>query len=156
DGVRASYERAEQDEQYTALAASLPMAAAAVTAVGASERAAGQDRDPVRALGATLLGVADRAADATSLLDEGDYAAATTAAGDVTSRSDKALLVGLALPVLLLLLVAGAVFWGRRVRAAAARRRAEQEATLAALASSLGTAGTVGTHQAVPASDERG
>jgi hypothetical protein len=158
DGVRASYERAEQDEQYTALAASLPKAAAAVTAVGASQRSAGQDRDPVSALGATLLGVADRAADATALLDEGDYAAATTAAGDVTSRADKAMLVGLALPVLLLLLVAGALFWVRRARAAGARRRAEQEATLALLAGTTGTAGTTGhvaADEPVPASDER-
>ena len=54
--MRDSYERAEQDEQYTALAAALPKAAAAVTAVGAAEKAAAQDRDPVSALGATLLG----------------------------------------------------------------------------------------------------
>ena len=36
DAVRASYESAEQDEQYTALATALPKAAAAVTAVGAA------------------------------------------------------------------------------------------------------------------------
>ncbi len=56
DAVRAGYERAEHDEQYTALATTLPKAAAAVTAVGAAERAAGQDRDPVSALGATAAG----------------------------------------------------------------------------------------------------
>ena len=129
DAVRASYERAEQDEQYTALATTLPKAAAAVTAVGAAEQAAAQDRDPVSALGAALLGVADRAAEASALLDDGEYAAATTAADEVTSRSDKALLVGLALPVLLLLLVAGAVLWvapvtGRRAGATGPQREA--------------------------------
>jgi hypothetical protein len=134
DAARTSYEKAAQDEQYTALATSLPKAAAAVTAVGAAEQASVQDRDPVSSLGATLLGVSDRAAQASALLDDGDYAAATTAAGDVSSRSDKALLVGLVLPVLLLLLVAGAVLWVRRFLAARERQRAEQEATLAALA----------------------
>ena len=115
--ARRSYERAEQDEQYTALATTLPKAAAAVTAVGAAEQAAGQDRDPVSALGATVLGVDDRAAEASALLDDGEYAAATTVADDATSRSDKALLVGLALPVLLLLLVAGLALVGvRRLR----------------------------------------
>ena len=128
DAARVSYERAEQDEQYAALAASLPQAAVAVTAVGAAEQAAGQDRDPVSALGATLLGVPDRAAAAAALLDDGSYAAATTAADDVTSRADKALLVGLVLPVLLLLLVAGVVLWVRRFLAARSRHRAEQEA----------------------------
>ena len=52
----------------------------------------------------------------------------------MTNRSDKALLVGLVLPVLLLLLVAGAVLWGRRFVAASGRHRAERETTLAALA----------------------
>ena len=132
--VRESYEKAEHDEQYTALAASLPAAAAAVTAVGAAERASAQDRDPLSALGATLLGVDDRAADRGALLDEGQYAEATQAAADATSRSDKAMLVGLALPLLLLLLVAGAALWGRAFVRASARQRADDEATLAALA----------------------
>ena len=67
------------------------------------------------ALGATLLGVDDRAPTPSALLDEGEYAAATQAADEVTSRSDKALLVGLALPLFLLLLIAGAALWARRV-----------------------------------------
>ena len=46
DAVRASYERAEQDEQYTALAASLPKAAAAVTAVGAARAGRGAGPRP--------------------------------------------------------------------------------------------------------------
>ncbi|HET7821150.1 MAG TPA: hypothetical protein VFL10_06455 [Ornithinibacter sp.] len=128
DAVRAGYERAEQDEQYTALATTLPKAAVAVTAVGAAERAAGRDRDPVSALGATLLGVDDRAAEASALLDDGQYAAATTAADDATSRSDKALPVGLALPILLLLLVAGLVLWVRRAMTGHGRHGSEPEA----------------------------
>ena len=128
DAVRAGYERAEQDEQYTALATTLPKAAAAVTAVGAAEQAAGQDRDPVSALGATLLGVDDRAAEASALLDDGQYAAATTVADDATSRSEKALLVGLALPMLLVLLVAGLVLWVRRSMARRGRHGAQSQA----------------------------
>jgi hypothetical protein len=126
--VRAGYERAEQNEQYTALATTLPKAAAAVTAVGAAEQAAGQDRNPVSALGATLLGVDDRAVEASALLDDGQYAAATTVADDATSRSEKALLVGLALPILLVLLVAGLVLWVRRSMARRGRHGAEPEA----------------------------
>ena len=166
DVVRASYERAEQDEQYSALAASLPKAATAVTAVGAAEEAAAQDRDPVSALGAALLGVRDKAADASALLDEGDYAAATSEADEVTSRSDQALLVGLALPVLLLLLLAGAALWARRVMAATGRHRAERNATLAALAATHPIAEPIPADPTIPpapttvapvtASDDRG
>ena len=129
--VRESYEKAEHDEQYTALAASLPAAAAAVTAVGAAEKASAKDRDPLSALGATLLGVDDRASTAVALLDEGKYAEATQAADEATSRSDKAMLVGLALPLLLLLLVAGAALWSRAFVRARARQRADDEAAAA-------------------------
>jgi hypothetical protein len=131
--VRQSYEKAEHDEQYTALAASLPAAATAVTAVGAAEKASAQDRDPLSALGATLLGVDDRAATAGALLDEGKYAEATSAADDATGRSGKAMLVGLALPLLILLLVAGAALWSRAFVRARARQRADDEARLAVL-----------------------
>jgi hypothetical protein len=139
DAVRTSYERAGQDAQYTALATSLPQAAEAVTAVGAAERAAEQDRNPVSALGAGLLGVQDGADDAAALLAKGDLTAATSAADEVTSRADKALLVGLVLPVLLVLLLLALVLVGRRLLAARSRRRAaalaDHERELAALAS---------------------
>ena len=150
DAVRASYEGADQPEQYAALAASLPQAAAAVTAVGTAQRAAQHDRDPVSALGATLLGVDGRADEAATLLDQGQYAQASAAADDVTSRVDRALLVGLALPVLLLLLLAGGLLWGRRLRVGRARRRAEQQAARevavgeAAARPTLGSAGDLG------------
>lgn len=138
DAVRATYERAEQEEQYAALATALPKAATAVTAVGAAQRAAAEDRDPLSGLGASVLGVQDRAGEAVALLEDGQYVEATAAADDATSRSEKALLVGLALPVLVLLLVLGVVWWVRRFLAASARRRAaeqaEREAALAALA----------------------
>ena len=150
DAVRASYERAASDEQYSALATTLPQAASAITAVGAAQQAASQDRDPVSAVGALALGVRGHADEASALLDQGDYAQATSVAGEVSSRSDRALLVGLALPVLLLLLLAGAVLWWRRHRAARARRRAEQHAALSADELQR-TAG-----DPVPASDDRG
>ncbi|MFL6152807.1 MAG: hypothetical protein ACJ72B_10550 [Ornithinibacter sp.] len=133
DAVRASYERAASDVQYAALATTLPQAAAAITAVGDAQRTAARDRDPLSAVGATVLDVEGRADRARSLLDQGEYARATTAAGEVTSRSDRALLVGLALPVMLLLLLAGAVVWWRRRRAARARRRTEELERLAAV-----------------------
>ena len=105
--------------------------------MGAAERAAQQERDPVSALGATVLSVQDRADEAAAALVDGDVAAATTAAEDATSRADKALLVGLALPVLLLLvlLTVGLVVRGIRRSAAGARARAQaaQEAALAPL-----------------------
>ena len=105
--------------------------------MGAAERAAEQDRNPVSALGATVLGVQDRADEAVALLDDGDVAAATTAADDVTSRADKALLVGLALPVLLLLLLLAVVLVVRGIRRSAAgaraRAQADREAALAPL-----------------------
>jgi hypothetical protein len=132
--VRASYEKAEQPEQYTALATALPRAATAVTAVGAAQRAAEQDRDPFSALGATLLGVDDRAITATALVDDGDYAGATAVADDATSRSGKALLVGLTMPLVLLLLLAGTALWAVAFVRSRARARAEHEARLAALA----------------------
>ena len=83
-------------------------------------------------LGAAVLGVSDRADEASALLEDGEYAAATTVADDATSRSDKALLVGLALPVLLILLVAGLVLWVRRSLAGRGRHRTQQEATIVA------------------------
>ena len=134
DAVRASYESAASDEQYAALATTLPQAAAAITAVGAAQRAAAQDRDPLSAVGAAVLGVQGQADEATTLLDQGEYVRATSAAGEVSSRSDRALLVGLALLVLLLLLVAGVALWWRRHRAARARRRTEQDQSLVAVA----------------------
>ncbi len=132
DAVRASYERAASDEQYAALATTLPQAAAAIEAVGAAQRTAAQDRDPLSAVGAVALGVQARADEATALLDQGEYARATSAAGEVAGRADRALLVGLALPLLLLLLMAGAAFWWGRHRARRARRRAEQHGPVAA------------------------
>jgi uncharacterized iron-regulated membrane protein len=71
-------------------------------------------------------------------------------AKEVTNRSDRALLVGLALPVLVLLLLAGAVLWWRRHRAVRARRRTEQPVLFAADET------VANSGEPVPASDERG
>ena len=83
DAVRASYERAATDEQYTALATTLPQAAAAITAVAAAQRAAAQHRDPLSAVGAVALGVQGRADEASALLDQGEYAQASSTAAEV-------------------------------------------------------------------------
>lgn len=132
DVVRNSYEKAEQEEQYTALATSLPKAATAVTRVGAAEAVASADRDPLTELGSALLGVDARAVDAVGLLGAGKLDEASAAARDVTDRADKALLVGLAAPFVLFLalvaalLVARRVLTGRRRRAAARAAEAER------------------------------
>jgi hypothetical protein len=136
--VRESYEKAEQDEQYAALATSLPKAATAVTAVARAEDVADQDRDPVSALGAGILGVEGRADEAAALLDDGELDAATAAATAATSRADKALVVGAALPLVAILLLVGGLLLVRGVRAHKARQReadaVQREAALSALA----------------------
>ena len=141
--IRSSYEDAEQDEQYAALASSLPRAAEAVTVVAAAERAADRDRDPVSALGATLLGVDGRAGEAVASLDDGDLAAATSEAQDATSRADKALLVGLAVPLVALLLLVALGWWVRSfLRARERRQTAEEDTRRAALAALSLTGGS--------------
>ena len=138
--LRSSYEQAEHDEQYAALGTSLPKAASTVTAVGRAQAVTASDRDPVSGLGATILGVDDRAQEALDAFEDGRLDAASAAAEEATGRADKALLVGLGVPlVVVLLLVVGvlSVFWARR---RGARRRAalsaEREAALARLTSS--------------------
>ena len=128
ESVRESYENAEQGEQYAALATSLPRAAGAITAVGEALGDASQDRDPVSDLGATVLGVQDHADEAAALLDAGDLGAAVAAAGTASSRADQSLLVGLALPLLILLGLVGALFVTRQVVRTRAARRAAAEA----------------------------
>ena len=85
--VREAYEKAEQDEQYVALATALPKAAAAVPPVAQAERAAAEDLDPVSALGATVLGVEDRAVQAATALDDGRYDEARALAVEANDRS---------------------------------------------------------------------
>ncbi|MFQ6171031.1 hypothetical protein ACK8HX_05445 [Oryzobacter sp. R7] len=122
DVIRDAYEKAEQDEQYAALATSLPKAATAVTAVGEARRAARADRDPLSELGAAVLGVDGRAVEAVDLLGEGRLDEATAAAREVTDRADRSLLVGLAVPLCLFLLLAGGLLLARRVLAGRRRR----------------------------------
>ena len=124
DVVRASWEQAEQDEHYAALAGSLPRAATTVTAVGRARAVAAQDRDPVSELGASILGVDDRAEAALAHLQEGRLDAASEAASEATSRADKAVLVGLGLPVVLLLVLLLGLVAVRRVAARRGRDHA--------------------------------
>ncbi|WP_211675501.1 hypothetical protein [Ornithinibacter aureus] len=119
EAVRETYEKAEEDEQYAALASSLPEAARAISAVGAAVDDAATDRDPVSALGASVLGVQDSAAEAVALLEEGKLDAAVTAAETASGRADRSLLVGLAGPLLAALGLLGAVLVTRH----ALRRR---------------------------------
>lgn len=115
DAVRETYEKAEDDEQYEALASSLPTAARAISAVGAAVDDAATDRDPVSALGASVLGVRDSAAEAVALLEAGKLDTAVAAAETASGRADKSLLVGLAGPLLAALGLLGAVLVTRQV-----------------------------------------
>lgn len=146
--LRESYERAEQDEQYAALGTALPRAAAAVPLVALAEQAAGQDRDPVSTLGSTVLGVEERATRAATLLDDGSYDRAGVAAQEATDRADRALLVGLAIVLAVLLVVLGTGWLGWRLVAASARRRREAKARLEAERAEL-----LGPLQTAPAGD---
>lgn len=136
--VQQSYEAAEQDEQYAALARTLPKAATTVTAVARAEDVAAQDRDPLSALGAGVLGVEDRAEEALSHLDDGELDEAKAAADDATSRADKALLVGAGLPLVVVIALVGGLLLWRGVRAGRSRRRAADAAQRAAALGALG------------------
>ena len=121
DTVRESYEDAALDDQYAALARSLPTAARAVTAVGTARRVAGADRDPFSDLGAAVLGLDDGAHEATSLLEGGQVARAQQAADDTVARAAWVLPLGIGLPLAGLLLLGAGV-----LVVVIAVRRAEQ------------------------------
>jgi hypothetical protein len=107
--VRTSYEKAAQEDQYRALASSLPAAATAITTVGEARHAAAAERDPFTELGARILGVDDLSVEAASLLDAGQVPEATAAATTVTDRAGWALPLGVALPAVVLVLLVGVV-----------------------------------------------
>ncbi len=107
DTVRSSYEDAAFDEQYTGLATSLPAAARAVTAVGRARAVAGAERGPFGDLGVALLGLQDRAARATTLVEGGEIAPAQQAADDVRARAAWVLPLGVGAPGLALVLFVG-------------------------------------------------
>ncbi len=107
--VRESYEQASLEDDYSDLATSLPAAAAAITDVGAAQRTAEADRDPLSGLGADLLGVRDVANRAVSALGAGEIARAATLADDASTRAGWALPLGLGLALFCLVLLASAV-----------------------------------------------
>ncbi|WP_183100119.1 hypothetical protein, partial [Nocardioides pelophilus] len=64
ESVVALYQDAESAADYDELSDTLPRAATAVEAVGAADAAAAESRNPVAALGALVLGLDDKAAEA--------------------------------------------------------------------------------------------
>ncbi|NHA67151.1 hypothetical protein [Phycicoccus flavus] len=125
--VRRSYERASLEDDYTALASTLPAAAGALQSVAAARDLAAADPDPFTALGAHLLDVDARAAEAVSLLDDGQVAQAQAAADEVAGRSGWMLPLGLGLPLGAVLVLLGVVWLvvvlvRRRVRGGRAGR----------------------------------
>lgn len=115
--VRESYEKADTEDDYRDLAASLPRAASAITAVGAAQREASAEHDPFTDLGQSLLQVDERAGQAVALLEDGDVDRASVLARDATGRAAWALPAGIGLPLLVvLLLVAGALLARGHVR----------------------------------------
>lgn len=109
DAVRDSYEKAALDDQYGALRRSLPAAAAAITTVGSARAAQAGEDDPFSRLGASVLGVGDRVTEATSLVETGQVAKAEEAATGALDRHRWVLAVGIGIPVLVLLVLVGAV-----------------------------------------------
>jgi hypothetical protein len=107
---------------YDELADTLPRAATAVEAVGAANAAA-ESGNPVTALGALVLGLEDKAGEASDLLAEGDLDGATTAAGEASDAAERSTLLGAGLLVGGLALLAGSALLGRALLRGRARRR---------------------------------
>ncbi|HMM96924.1 hypothetical protein [Phycicoccus sp.] len=121
--VRSGYEGAFETAQFTKAAATLPEAARTLDAVGAARRVARADRDPFTALGAAVLGVDATERGSEHRLAEGNLTRARSLATEVTDRSGWLLAVGIGLPLLALVLLAGLVLGGRAV---VRRRRARR------------------------------
>ncbi|WP_265523030.1 hypothetical protein [Oerskovia flava] len=107
--VRALYENAREDDEYTALATVLPQAVEVVEQVGEASSTVAADGDPFTELGERLLDVDQTAADARTALDEGELDDAAALAETTTSRSGLALWLGLGVVVLPLALLGGLV-----------------------------------------------
>ncbi len=123
ESVVALYQDAESAAAYDELSDTLPKAAAAVEAVGTANAAAADSRNPVTALGALVLGLDDKAAEADDLLAEGDLDGATTAAGEASDAAERSTLVGGGLLAGGLALLAGLALLGRALLRGRARRR---------------------------------
>lgn len=123
ESVVALYEGAGSAAAYDELSDTLPKAAEAVEAVGAADADAAESRNPVAALGALVLDLDDKAAEADDLLAEGDLDGATTAAGEASDAAERSTLVGGGLLVGGLVLLAGVALLGRALLRGRARRR---------------------------------
>ncbi len=119
-GVREAYEAAADAEDYAAVAALLPRAAGAIRSVGQASDAAAVDRDPVSRLGELVLDVDGSAAQARTVLAGGDLDGAVGLADRTSTRAGLATWVGVAVVLLGVAVLAGAVLTVRTVR----RRRA--------------------------------
>jgi hypothetical protein len=140
EAVVALYQDAEGASAYDELVDTLPKAATAVDAVGTADAAAAESRNPVAALGALVLGLDDRAAEADDLLAEGDLAGATTAAGAASDAAERSTLLGGGLLAGGLALLVGLALIGRGLlRGRARRRQARADAAPVAPAAAGGT-----------------
>ncbi|MEZ5091291.1 hypothetical protein [Nocardioides sp.] len=120
--VTALYQSADDQAAYDELADLLPRAATAVDAVGAADEAAA-GRNPLAALGATVLDVDGKAAQADQLLADADLDAATTAGESASAAARWSTWVGLAIVVGGLLLLAALALLGRWLTRRRRRRR---------------------------------
>lgn len=123
EAVVALYQDAESAAAYDELSDALPRAATAVEAVGTADAAAAESRNPVAALGALVLDLDDKAAEADDLLAEGDLDGATTAAGAASDAAERSTLLGGGLLAGGLALLAGSALLGRALLRGRARRR---------------------------------
>ncbi len=146
EAVIALYQHAVGADAYDELADTLPKAATAVDAVGTADAAAAESRNPVAALGALVLGLDDKAAEADELLAEGDLDGATTAAGEASDAAERSTFLGAGLLAGGLALLAGLALLGRALRRRRARRRqARADAARMAPVAPVAPAAVVGT-----------
>lgn len=127
--VRDRYQGAFEEAHYRAVAARLPETARTLDAVGAARRVARADRDPFTALGALVLAVDATERGAEHRLAAGELPRARALAAEVTGRSGWLLPLGLGLPALALVLLAGTALGLR----ALVRRRSTRRAAAGAL-----------------------
>ena len=129
--VRAAYEGADAQEEYAALATSLPRAAGVITDVGDAARVAAAEHDPVTGLGESLLRVDQTSREATALLEAGDFDGAAVAADRASTRAAIALLVGVGVLHLVLLALVLLAVGGWLVVRSARRSEGAQHAGVA-------------------------
>jgi hypothetical protein len=126
--LAALYEGADTSAEYSSLDDLLAQATTALDAVAKADQAAAARRNPFSALGARILGINDKAAQADRLLSRADFAAAEQQADEAVSANRRTTKAGLAVVLGALLLAIVLMPLARRLRRRrSARTRARQD-----------------------------